>query len=110
MTVLHMMFWLTVSHFAFDYPLQGDTTAIQKSPLCKNDLSKHVPWMYWLAAHCLMQAGGVVLITGNLGLGMVELVIHALTDYSKCRGWIGIHTDQAIHICCKVLYVCFMVL
>lgn len=37
-------------------------------------------------------------------LALAETVLHTLTDHAKCRGWFGIHVDQAIHIGSKLLW------
>ena len=63
---------------------------------------------YWMTAHALVHGGVVYLITGNISLGLIEAVIHWLTDYAKCEGWISMHQDQAVHIGCKVGYSFFM--
>jgi len=105
-----VLFWLIVGHFAMDYPFQGDTTAIQKSPLCNNPLSKLVPWYYWMTAHCLMQAGVVMLVTGSIKFALFEFVVHFVTDYTKCRNWISIHLDQGIHLACKLSFAILIAL
>src|SRR5512135_2500192 len=105
MSVAQLAFSLVAMHFVLDYPLQGDTVAVQKSPLCNPQLSKAVPWYYWMTAHSLMHGGGVLLLTGSLELALIESVVHFVTDYRKCQGKISIHTDQAIHLICKAVYV-----
>tara|TARA_X000001316_G_scaffold12129_1_gene5691 strand:+ start:138 stop:476 length:339 start_codon:yes stop_codon:yes gene_type:complete len=100
-----LMFTLSLLIFAHalaDYPLQGDFLSKaknHKSPI------PGVPWWQALAAHSVIHAGAVLLITGSFFLMLAELAIHALTDFAKCSGWIGYNTDQAIHIGCKVLWV-----
>lgn len=100
----HTLFYLVAAHFILDYPLQGDTTAMQKSPLVKNALSVAVPWYYWLTAHALAQSLGVMVITGSLVLSLVELVAHWVIDLFKCYRKFNIHVDQGLHLFCKVLY------
>jgi hypothetical protein len=103
----HLLFWLVIGHFVMDFPLQGSAVAAQKSPIpgARNEaLAKAVPWPYWMTAHALMHGGTVMLITGSLTLGVLETTIHWLTDVAKCCRLIGIHTDQAIHIGCKVVW------
>ena len=51
-----------------------------------------------------MHGGIVHLITGNIWFGLAEVLLHWLTDYAKCEGWIGMHQDQGIHIGCKLGY------
>ena len=61
-------------------------------------------WWYWLTAHALVHGGAVYLVTNSLVFGIIETVIHWITDYAKCEGWIGMHQDQGIHIGCKLGY------
>ncbi len=100
----HAAFWLVAAHFALDYPLQGDTTAIRKSRHCKlPDIG--VPWPYWMTAHATMHGAGVLLILGSLPLALCETVAHFMIDMLKCERRIGIHTDQALHLGCKALWL-----
>jgi len=99
-----LAFGFVAMHFVLDFPLQGDTVAVQKSPLCNNPLSKLVPWPYWLTAHALSHGAGVLLLTGYTSLALAETVVHWVTDYFKCLNKISIHTDQGIHLFCKVAY------
>ena len=104
----YVLFWLVTGHFVMDFPLQGDTVAHQKSPLpgARNEaLAKAVPWPYWMTAHALMHGGAVALITGSVVLGALETSIHWLTDLAKCCRKIDIHTDQAIHLACKLVWL-----
>jgi hypothetical protein len=103
-----LFFWLVIGHFVMDFPLQGSTVAAQKSPLpgLRNEaLAKAVPWPYWMTAHALMHGGTVMLITGSLALGMLETLLHWVTDLAKCYRKIDVHVDQAIHIGCKVAWL-----
>jgi hypothetical protein len=98
MPVLLLLF---AGHALCDYPLQGDFLARGKNhtaPL------PGVPWYQCLAAHSLIHAGAVVLITHSPWLALAELVIHAATDHAKCAGHISFNVDQAIHYGCKVLW------
>lgn len=108
MSLAQLAFSLVAMHFVLDYPLQGDTVAVQKSPWCDNPLSKAVPWYYWMTAHALMHGGGVLLITGSTGLALVETTIHWVTDLFKCQGRISIHVDQGVHLVCKAAYLFWM--
>jgi len=101
---MYMLFWLIAAHFIIDFPLQGDTVALQKSPYTNNALSKQVPWYYWMTAHSLMHAAGVLMITGSLEMAALELWFHWSIDFGKCGKWYGIHVDQALHILCKLFY------
>jgi hypothetical protein len=108
MPAITVLFWLTVGHFVMDYPLQGSVVANQKSPLPgarDEGLAKAVPWPYWMSAHALMHGGAVALVTGSVVLGMLETAAHGVTDLAKCYRKIDIHTDQAIHLGCKVVWL-----
>lgn len=109
LTQAGLLFWLVISHFALDYPLQGDAVAVEKSRHSKSALQAHVPWYYWLTAHALMHAGGVALVTGSVALGGAELCAHWAIDFGKCERWYGIHVDQALHLACKVAWLCLAV-
>jgi hypothetical protein len=103
--MMELFWWMMVGHFAVDYPLQGSQTAIQKSPLTDNELSKAVPWYYWLTAHALMHGGVVAWATGFIWLGLAETMCHWFIDYGKCLKRYGIHTDQVLHVLSKVIWV-----
>lgn len=95
---------LIVAHMLCDYPLQGDFLAKAKNhraPL------PGVPWQQALAAHSLIHGGAVWLLTGLWWLGAAETAAHALTDYLKSdrRPGFGFHSDQAVHILFKGLWV-----
>lgn len=103
-----LLFLLIAAHFALDFPLQGDTTAVQKSRHVSNPLAAAVPWFYWLTAHAVMQGAGVFLVTSSLALGLFETVAHWLIDFGKCERWYSIHVDQALHLTCKLTYVALL--
>lgn len=90
-------------HFVCDFPLQSNEIAIGKGKFDSPHLG--VPWYYWLAAHAATHAVAVGLVTQSLFLGFAELVFHFHLDRMKSRGVTGIHTDQAAHVLCKVIYV-----
>jgi hypothetical protein len=111
---IYLLLLLFAGHALCDYPLQGDFLAKGKNrwkPI------PGVPWYQCLFAHALIHAGMVCLVTGIWWLGILELFIHAVTDYAKCAGWFGSQTygteginprafnvDQAIHYGCKLLW------
>lgn len=105
-----LFFWLLVGHALADYPLQGDFLARGKN--------RHLPaaylppgqvaqaiWPWCLTAHALIHAGAVAYFTGSVLVGVVELGLHWAIDFAKCESWTGIHTDQTLHVACKVAYV-----
>lgn len=102
-----MLFWLLVSHAVVDFPLQGDFLARGKNhraPL------PGVPWIVCLVAHAHICGGAVALVTGSWQLGVAEAVVHAITDFAKNEGWLGIGetgfvADQLIHVACKLVWL-----
>lgn len=101
MTFTTMLCLLIVGHAIADYPLQGDFLARAKN---RTAPIPGFPWWQAMTAHAVIHAGMVGVITGSIGLGLAEGAIHWLTDDLKCRGKIGLNTDQAIHIVCKVAW------
>lgn len=97
-----MILWLLlVGHALTDFPLQGDFLAKGKNhraPL------PGVPWFPCLLAHAVISGGAVTVVTGSLGLGIAEAVVHAVVDFLKCDGRIDFNSDQVIHVFCKVLW------
>lgn len=90
-----------VIHALADFPLQGDYLASQKTRAAASSRSD---WIVALVAHCVIQAGGVWLVSGSIALAAVELVLHALIDLGKGEGKFGILTDQGLHLACKLGY------
>lgn len=107
MTFTTMLCLLIVAHALADYPLQGDFLARAKN---RTAPIPGFPWWQALTAHAVIHAGMVGVITGSIGLGLAEGAIHWLTDDLKCRGKIGLNTDQAIHIICKIAWAAIAVL
>lgn len=93
-------------HAIADFPLQGDYLARQKSRTTAGSKSE---WIIALSAHCLIQAGGVWLVSGSLALGVTELILHYLIDLGKGEWKFGLVTDQLLHVACKVVYVVLLV-
>lgn len=100
---LTLLLLLIGLHFVCDYPLQSDPIAVGKGKFDAPHLG--VPWYYWLTAHAATHALAVGIATNNVILGAFEFVAHFWIDYAKCRKWTGIHTDQALHVSCKVGYI-----
>jgi hypothetical protein len=99
--VIIMLFWLLVGHAVADYPLQGDFLAKAKNawlPIAG------VPWWIAMAAHCLIHAGAVALITHNYWFAGAEFVIHFGIDVMKCAGWTSFKVDQLLHVVCKIAW------
>lgn len=107
MPLIENLFILIFGHALADFVLQPDAMGYGKNRNDKIHDKEHSlfpVWWYWLTAHAMVHGGVVYLITDSLLLGVIESVIHWVTDFAKCEGWIGMHQDQAIHIGCKVAY------
>lgn len=105
--MLEIFALLVFGHFVADYPLQNEFMALGKNrfkPICG------APWYHLLTAHAVIHGGIVGIIAGTLWLGVAEAVVHWVIDYSKCAGKFGYHTDQALHILCKLLWVGILML
>lgn len=101
--IVHIFLLLLAVHALADYPLQGEFVSRFKNP--REKMGDKIVWPWILGSHAMMHAGGVLVVTGSATLAIAELVVHAATDALKCLGYFGFHTDQAIHIGCKVLWV-----
>lgn len=95
---------LVAGHLIADYPLQGDAIARGKNRTIDPALFG-VPWFYWMASHAATHAFAVGLATQSVVAGAFEFVAHFAIDHGKCSKLYGIHTDQILHIACKVLIV-----
>lgn len=104
MNPVYLLFYLVAGHFVADYPLQGDTTAREKNPGSTTELQKHVPWYFWMTAHCFAHALVVAVITRSVIFTTAEFFSHFALDYAKCKNRITIHHDQVGHLMMKLLY------
>lgn len=99
------LWWLIVGHALGDFVLQTDTMAKGKSRhrRLEPSLSQYLPtWQYWLTSHALIHGGIVTLATGSTLLGFAEFVAHWVIDFGKNEQWYGLHTDQGLHLVCKL--------
>lgn len=105
---VHVLFWLLVAHAVTDYALQpGEMSQYKRRPLPidRKASSAHIPaWFPVLAAHALINAGGVALATSSVSLGMAEGVAHFCIDYNKSQGRLSDTTDQVLHGLSKLLW------
>ena len=99
---LRMFFFLMCGHVIADHPLQGQYLAIMKSRKLN---SPEFPWQIALGSHALIHGFFVAVFTGIWWLGILEALLHALIDDSKCTGKINIWQDQSLHVLCKVLWL-----
>lgn len=107
MPLIENLFMLLFGHALADFVLQPEAMGYGKNRNDKIHDKEHSlfpVWWYWLTAHALVHGGVVYLITNSLLFGIIETVVHWITDYAKCEGWIGMHQDQAVHLGCKVGY------
>lgn len=101
MSFLEIMFLFLITHALVDYPLQGDFLSRAKNPLIP---IAGIDWYIPMSMHCLLHAGTVWLVSGNIYLGLTEFILHFTIDTSKCYKKISFKTDQYLHILCRILY------
>lgn len=89
---------LIIGHYLADFALQNDFTAKCKSP------GSAPFWPHVMVAHCAIQAGPVLLVTGMWQLALAEFAAHFVIDFSKCSGFLTFNQDQALHIICKMAW------
>ena len=101
-------FALSIGHAMMDFPLQGEHIALGKNwRLLKKLQDPARPeeiWIWCMAAHCLMHAGAVWVVTGSIFFALVEFVTHWIIDVAKCSGKTNFHQDQLMHYTCKLIY------
>ena len=96
------LFALIIGHAFSDYALQNDFVAKFKARRIEGKYNSWWPWV--LTSHALMHGGVVWIVTGNVWLGVAESLAHWIIDLAKCEKFIGFHTDQTLHIVCKVIW------
>lgn len=104
-SMLVVLALLVFCHALGDYPLQNDYMARGKN---WNTPVEGVPWYYLLGAHAVIHGGLAGLATGSLLVGILETGAHFFIDSLKNHGIISIHSDQALHIGCKVVWVALL--
>jgi hypothetical protein len=108
-----LFFALLVGHMLADYPLQGDFLAVHKNRHVSQPGSKEYPdhlWIHCLLSHSMIHAGFVWIISGQLILGIAEMVLHFVLDFIKCERWTSYTTDQVLHFACKAAYVAVLMM
>ena len=110
MNILALFLKLLIGHALVDFALQPTSMALGKNRNRKLDDSPYghdyfPNWAYWLSAHAFIHGGAVWLITGNIYLGLIEIILHWIIDFAKCENWTNIHVDQILHLVCKVIYL-----
>jgi hypothetical protein len=99
---------LCFGHALMDYALQSNAMANEKSRHSNTPLQKEVPWFYWLSAHAALHGGAVGYLTTPL-LGFAEFIAHWVIDFIKCEKYTNIHSDQLLHLFCKLVW-CFLMM
>lgn len=105
-----------IGHIIADFLLQNDVMAKRKNRhrVVSSDeipygsgyrLRPYNCWFHYLSAHSLIHAGVVWYITGNVMFGYAEYISHLIIDFLKCEDCLSPHTDQALHVLCKIAYV-----
>ena len=103
---LQIFFALLIAHALFDYPLQGDFLSKNKNRHYKDEINNVKGlWIHCLTSHSILHAGSIWLITGSFIIGIMEFVLHWIIDFLKCEGITNFHTDQFLHVLCRILYV-----
>lgn len=106
MELVNVLFLLLFAHALADYPLQGDFLSKAKN---RTAALPGVPWYQAMGAHAVIHGGFVYIITGSVTLGIFEVIAHFVIDNLKCEGEISFNLDQALHVACKVAWVCFTI-
>lgn len=105
---MELFFLFLVGHAVCDFVLQspvmgkGKNRRRQRAEVQEPDFPA---WYFWLSAHALTHGGAVSLVSGSWGLGVLETLLHAAIDHTKCEERITLNQDQALHIACKLGYV-----
>lgn len=86
------------AHYLADFGLQNDFIAKFKVP------GSAPFWPHVLIAHSMIQALGVLVVTGNSYLALAEFVAHGSIDYLKGKGLLTFNQDQCLHILCKAVW------
>ena len=105
-----MFLQLIMGHALADFALQNSDMARLKNrhnkPTNVPPGQKVIPcWYYFLTSHALIHGGVVWAITGYWYLAIAEIVAHWLIDFVKCENRLNPHTDQLLHIICKIIWV-----
>ena len=106
MEIITMFFFLLIGHAVADYALQPPNIALGKNrnsgPPPGYDPGAHgkiMPiWPMVMAAHALIHAGAVIIITGDPILGAWQFAAHFLIDTLKCEKMYNVFVDQFLHV------------
>lgn len=108
MEFIQILVMLIGVHFLCDYVFQTDAIATGKNRLI--DPAKFgVNWYYWMTSHAATHGFGVGIVTGSFWLGLTEFILHWFIDAGKCEKLYGLHTDQLLHLVCKIVITVLVV-
>jgi len=99
-----LLFLFIFAHCLADFGLQHDYFAKAKSWEFKRD-DKSPPWWMFMAAHCMIHAGLVYLVSGVYWFAVIEFGAHYLIDFYKTAGRFNAVTDQCLHVVSKLCYM-----
>lgn len=100
-----LLFALLIGHALADYALQTSFISKAKCPCFWEGKGTQWNWVVVLAAHSLIHAGMVWIVTGMMWIALVELTLHFMIDKLKCDERFGFRTDQGLHVLCKAMFV-----
>jgi hypothetical protein len=103
---IELFFKLLIGHAVADYALQPPNIALGKNrhagpPKEYNEAihGKRQPiWVMVMAAHTLIHAGAVWVITADPVLAFWQFLTHYAIDTMKCERWFNVWIDQALHV------------
>lgn len=111
---LELLFYLAGFHAFADFALQTDWLYRAKNHKLPEGAEKAdfgLPmWPLILGSHALIHGAGAAYLTGSVLIGVLETFAHAVIDYLKSDGKIGIYADQALHIACKAVWAAPLIL
>lgn len=112
--MIKTLFILFFIHALADFALQSDAMAKGKNRHVKTIPpinQKLMPcWYWWLSAHALIHGGLIVVIFGNIWLGLIEFIAHFIIDFIKCEGKTNPLQDQILHYSLKIIYALILIL
>ncbi len=103
MSYFQTLWMLLCGHALADYALQSEWMIREKN----RRYSQDGHWWWVLIAHSLINGFFVFVITQSTILGLVETVVHGITDLLKCEDVISPNVDQSIHLISKGVYAGF---
>lgn len=106
--MLMLLFLLLCGHALADFAWQNDFVAKNKNRKVGGEM-----WFHCLTAHSLHHGLATTIAiavwSGDLKLailfGVAETIIHWWIDFWKCKGVIGVHFDQFLHVFWKIIWV-----